>query len=146
MGRLNPTIDELKTFAELADKAYQDWIPESDDKNDSNNNKSTIPIGDKTFTVKKVLNDTETGTYAFLAEDEQGNKYIVFRGTEEKGDIKYLLNDKDLANDIDILMGKTPEQLKVAQDWINNLKDNGLISESDNVYAVGHSLGGYLAN
>ncbi len=43
-------------------------------------------------------------------------------------------------------MGKAPEQLKVAQEWINDLKDNGLISESDNVYAVGHSLGGYLAN
>jgi hypothetical protein len=133
MGRLNPTIDELKTFAELSQKSYQDWIPYDKEKGE-------IPIGDKTFTVIDVLNDPETGAYAFLAEDEQGNKYIVFRGTEGFGNVQ------DRANDIDILMGKTPEQLKVAQDWINNLKDNGLISESDNVYAVGHSLGGYLAN
>ena len=45
MGRVNPTIDELKTFAELADKSYQDWIPYDKER-------GKIIIGDKTFTVK----------------------------------------------------------------------------------------------
>ena len=129
MNLQNPTIDELKNFAELANEAYKDY-----------HTGEKFPPNKELYTVIDVLNDRETGVYAFLAEDGQGNKYIVIRGTEG------FSNAKDVANDIDILMGKAPEQLKVAQRWINDLKDRRLISESDNVYAVGHSLGGYLAN
>ena len=111
MGAKNIYIDEIKNYAELAQEAYKDY-----------KNGDKFPPEKETFIVKDVLNDPETGIYAFLAEDNKGNKYIVFRGTE---------NGQDLSSDIDILMGKAPKQLKVAQKWINDLRNNGLISKSD---------------
>ena len=143
MGKNNLTIDDLIRFAYLSDVAYKDELKVGR-KVTNAYPQNAVPFELKDIKIVNndlaILNDTETGAYAFLAEDGQGNKYIVFRGTEGKRNIK------DLANDLEILMGKAPEQLKVAQRWINDLKDRGLISESDNVYAVGHSLGGYLAN
>ncbi|WP_456400316.1 hypothetical protein [Persephonella sp.] len=57
MGTTNLTIDEVKKFAELADEAYRDY--KIGDK---------FPPDNKTYTVVDVLNDEETGAYAFLAE------------------------------------------------------------------------------
>ena len=121
MGVKNFSINELKTFAELARNSYQNWISYRDDTDKKKRN-SIFTVDEQTFIVKDVLNDPNSGVYAFLAEDNKGNKYIVFRGTED---------GQDLSSDIDILMGKAPKQLKVAQKWINDLRNNGLISKSD---------------
>ncbi len=139
MGTKNLTIDEIKTFAELAQSSYQDWVPEGSKKEGN----SEITIGDKTYTVVDVLNDEETGAYAFLAEDNQGNKYLAFRGTEKDG---LNTDPRDIENDKHLVLGETPSQLESVQNWINSLAERGLIKPEDNVISVGHSLGGYLAD
>lgn len=94
-------------------------------------------------------NDRESkmGFRATLFRDIRNNEYILgIAGTDAQNPNPFNIDWKDIGTDASLTLRKLPK--KQYDSMINfyfRLKQNGKISHSTPIVAVGHSLGGYLA-
>ncbi|MDQ0233474.1 hypothetical protein [Metabacillus malikii] len=98
-----------------------------------------ITVNSKQFVVVNTIFEHETGLDALTVQNLISNEYtIIYVGT----DIEAVNGMQDLITDVQLLSKLTPEQIKAARKYFNNMeKEYGEISS-----ITGNSLGGGLTN
>ena len=126
------SIQELVEYAEIseADKEKIKQMP------------------DEVFNWKiRYLEDKNdiNGFYGCVIETSGDSAIVAFRGSEGFKDFSGLVNDW-LKADFGSLKNECTDQQKAVEEFLNNLKKEGILDKYKSISSTGHSLGGNLAS